>query len=167
VDTDDAIGYYIYFSETEDGELVLIDSILDPTINRYAHEPERGIAGCYAITAFDENRNESEFSDIVCVDNCPAYELPNTFTPNGDGSNELFVPIVNRFIESVDFIVYNRWGNKIFESRDPLINWDGTSFGGGEVAEGTYYYTCRIFEQRVAGNIEGSIELKGHINVIR
>ena len=166
-DTDDAEGYYIYFAETEGEELVLIDSILDPTVNRYMHEPSRGIAGCYAITAFDENRNESEYSNIICVDNCPAYELPNTFTPNGDGANELFVPIVNRFIETVDFTVYNKWGNKIFESTDPLIKWDGRSSGGKEVADGTYYYTCRIYEQRVTGSIEGNIELKGHINIIR
>ncbi len=166
-DTDDVIGYYIYFSDTDDEDLVLIDSILDHTINRYMHEPNRGIAGCYAISAFDENRNESIFSNLICVDNCPAYELPNTFTPNGDGTNELFVPIVNRFIDIVDFVVYNRWGNKIFESTDPLIEWDGRSFGGREVADGTYFYTCRIFEQRVTGSIEGNVELKGHINIIR
>ncbi len=166
-DTDDTDGYYIYFSEIESGDLVLIDSILDPTVNRYLHEPVRGIAGCYAITAFDENGNESEFSNVVCVDNCPAYELPNTFTPNGDGANELFVPVINRFIESVDFAVYNKWGNKIFEATDPLINWDGRSSNGTEVADGTYYYTCRIFEQRVTGSIEGNVELKGHINIIR
>ncbi|MFT6333726.1 MAG: gliding motility-associated-like protein [Halioglobus sp.] len=166
-DTDDAIGYNIYFSDTESGDLVLIDSILDPTINRYMHEPSRGIAGCYAITAFDNNKNESEFSNILCVDNCPAYELPNTFTPNGDGANELFVPIVNRFIDIVDFTIYNKWGNKIFETSDPLIKWDGRSSGGREVTDGTYYYTCRIFEQRVTGSIEGNVELKGHINIIR
>jgi len=166
-DTDDAEGYYIYFSDTEGADLMLIDSILDPTVNRYFHEPTRGIAGCYAITAFDGNGNESEFSNVICVDNCPAYELPNTFTPNGDGANELFVPVINRFIEAVDFNIYNKWGNKIFESTDPLIKWDGRSASGNEVADGTYYYTCRIFEQRVTGSIEGNVELKGHINIIR
>lgn len=164
--TDDVIGYNIYYSEIEGEELVKIDSILDPTINRYQHEPSRGISGCYAITSLDSNMNESEFSNVICIDNCPAYELPNTFTPNGDGSNDLFVPIVNRFIEFVDFQVYNQWGNKIFETTDPLIRWDATS-NGQEVSDGTYYYTCRIFEQRVSGNIEGNVQLKGHINVIR
>lgn len=167
IETDDVEGYYIYFNDIEGETLIRIDSIFDEMTNRYEHEPNRGISGCYAISAFDENRNESELSNIVCVDNCPAYELPNTFTPNGDGANEMFVPIVNRFIENVDFQVYNKWGNQVYVSTDPLIQWDGTTGNGKQLAEGTYYYTCRVIEQRVTGNVEGNILLKGHINIIR
>jgi len=166
-ETDDVIGYYIYFSDIKGNELIKIDSVLDDQVNRYEHTPVRGISGCYAVSAFDNNRNESILSNIVCVDNCPAYELPNTFTPNNDGANEFFVPTVNRFIEQVDFQVFNKWGNKVFETNNPLILWDGTSFNGRPLAEGTYYYRCKILEQRVSGNIESSQELKGHINIIR
>lgn len=164
---DDVIGYYIYFSDIMGEELIRIDSILDSEVFSYEHFPDRGIAGCYSVSAFDQNRNESEPSNLVCVDNCPAYELPNTFTPNSDGSNELFIPIVNRFIENVDFQVYNTWGNKVFETNDPLILWDGRTANGNELPDGTYYYTCRVFEQRITGNIEGNVQLKGHINIIR
>lgn len=166
-ETDDVLGYYIYFNDIEGQDLILIDSIFDESVNRYEHLPTRGISGCYAVSAFDFNRNESELSNIVCVDNCPDYKLPNTFTPNMDGSNELFVPIVNRFIETIDFQVYNQWGNLVFESTDPLILWNGTTENGKEVPDGTYYYTCRVIEQRVTGNIEGNVLLKGHINIIR
>lgn len=166
-ETDDVRGYYIYYSETQAQELVLIDSILDPTNNIYLHEPVRGISGCYAVSAFDQRGNESDLSNVVCVDNCPAYELPNTFTPNGDGANELFVPTVNRFIQAVDFQIFNKWGNLIYETDDPLILWDGTTSSGTAVADGTYYYVCRIFEQRVSGDIEVNAQLNGHINIIR
>lgn len=166
-ETDDVLGYYIYFNDIEGQTLVRIDSIFDESVNRYEHFPTRGISGCYAVSAFDMNGNESELSNIVCVDNCPAYQLPNTFTPNSDGANELFVPIVNRFIEAVDFQVYNKWGNQVFESNNPLILWDGTTNNGKEVPDGTYYYTCSIIEQRVTGNVEGNVLLKGHINIIR
>ena len=166
-ETDDVIGYYIYFNDIEGQTLVKIDSIFDETVNRYEHIPNRGISGCYAVSAFDMNRNESELSNIVCVDNCPEYQLPNTFTPNSDGANELFIPIVNRFIETIDFQVYNKWGNHVFESNDPLILWDGTTENGKELPDGTYYYTCSIVEQRVTGNVESNVLLKGHINIIR
>jgi len=166
-ETDDVAGYFIYYSDIEGGELVRIGEVEDPEDNRYEHEPIRGIAGCYAVSAYDFNGNESELSNIVCVDNCPAYELPNTFTPNGDGANELFVPTINRFIASIDIQIFNEWGNKVFETNDPLIKWDGKASNGRDVAEGTYYYTCIIFEQRVTGNIQADSELSGYINVIR
>ena len=165
--SNDVKGYYIYFNDLEGEELEKIDSILDETIDEYLHVPTRGISGCYAVSSFDMNGNESELSNIVCVDNCPEYQLPNTFTPNGDGSNELFVPIVNRFIQTVDFQVYNQWGNRVFVSTDPKIEWDGTTGNGKNVPDGTYYYTCRVIEQRVTGNVEGNVLLKGHINIIR
>lgn len=165
--TDDVAGYFVYYSEIEGGELIKIDDVQDPEENRYEHEPTRGIAGCYAVSAYDFNDNESEFSNVVCVDNCPAYELPNTFTPNGDGANELFVPTINRFIANVDIQIFNKWGNKVFETNDPLIRWDGKSMNGTDVVEGTYYYTCIVFEQRVTGNIQADSELSGYINVVR
>lgn len=166
-ETDDVFGYYIYFNDIEGQTLIRIDSIFDESVNRYEHSPTRGISGCYAVSAFDMNRNESELSNIVCVDNCPEYQLPNTFTPNSDGANELFVPIINRFIETVDFQVYNKWGNQVFESNDPLILWDGTTGNGKDLPDGTYFYTCSIIEQRVTGNVDGNVLLKGHINIIR
>jgi len=165
--TDDVLGYYIYFNDIEGQTLMRIDSIFDESVNRFEHLPTRGISGCYAVSAFDMNRNESELSNIVCVDNCPEYKLPNTFTPNSDGANELFVPVINRFIETVDFQVYNKWGNQVYASTDPLILWNGTTENGSDLPDGTYYYTCRIIEQRVTGNVEGNILLKGHINIIR
>ncbi len=46
------------------------------------------LAGCYAVSAIDSFENESAFSAKICVDNCIMYELPNVFTPNGDGIND-------------------------------------------------------------------------------
>ena len=167
LETNDVEGYYIYFSEIEGQALIKIDSIFNESTNTYEHTPERGISGCYAITAFDFLGNESELSNIVCVDNCPEYELPNTFTPNNDGANDLFVPRINRFISAVDFTVYNEWGNKVFSTNDPEINWSGVDFNNRELSEGTYYYTCSVLEQRVSGNIQSSEILKGYIHLIR
>ncbi len=166
-DTDDTEGYYIYFAPFEGESLVKVDSVDGADQREYEHMPPTGISGCYAVTAYDSNRNESELSNIVCVDNCPLYKLPNTFTPNGDGSNDLFTPIVNRFIEFVEFDVYNEWGNKVWSTSDDKLLWDGTDYGGVELPEGTYYYTCGVYERRVQGVSLSTELLRGHINILK
>ncbi len=163
---DDVAAYAIYYSPVEDGELTRVDFISNPNVFSIQHQPESGLAGCYAITALDALGNESELSNIICVDNCPNYSLPNAFTPNGDGQNDLFVPYPYCFIESVDFKVFNRWGQLVYETTDPDLNWDGTNLNGSMLPEGVYYYKCKIFEQRVSGTVEREDILSGFIQLV-
>ena len=164
---EDVAGYNIYYAPTEGADFELAGTINDPNLTNFEHSSEFGLAGCYAITAFDGNGNESEFSNIVCVDNCPNYNLPNTFTPNGDGFNEKFIPYPYCFIDRVDFKVFNRWGQLVFETNDPDINWDGTNLGGDALAEGVYYYSCQVYEKRVSGVVANPQLLSGWIELIR
>ncbi|HMP31850.1 MAG TPA: gliding motility-associated C-terminal domain-containing protein, partial [Saprospiraceae bacterium] len=122
-----------------------------------------GLQGCYTVTALDSLGNESLKSNRVCLDNCPLYELPNTFTPNGDGTNDIFVPSKNYFISRVEMKIYNLWGTLVYETLDPMINW-----GGMDSPEGTYYYTCKVFKRNLDGSeSETSSVLSGYINVLR
>ncbi len=163
----DLVGYQVFYAPMPDLPLELIDQVDDPGQLFYEHQPPNGLAGCYAITAVDTAGNVSPLSNTICVDNCPQYELPNAFTPNGDQQNEVFTPRVNCFIETIEFQVFNRWGELVFETSDPQINWDGTNFQGEQLAEGTYYYVCTIFENRVQGVVEGEETLRGFIQLIR
>jgi gliding motility-associated-like protein len=167
-ETDDVVSFRIYYSPVEGGELQLIGEDDDLTELVFIHAPSlRGIAGCYAVTALDTFLNESDFSPIVCVDNCPNYDLPNAFTPNGDGDNEVFEPYPFCFIESIEMNIFNRWGEMVYTTKDPQINWNGVNKRGKELPEGTYYYTCRVFEQRVAGTVPAAEVLSGYIDLIR
>ena len=166
-ETDDVVGYNIYYTPFEGADFALVASFDDSRVVTYEHNPDRGIAGCYAVTAVDTFLNESNLSNILCVDNCPLYNLPNTFTPNGDGQNDLFTPYPFCFVESVEFQVFNRWGQLVYTTRDPGLNWDGRNLKGQELAEGVYYYTCRVFEQRVAGITPAAGILSGYIELIR
>lgn len=167
--SDDLAKYNVYYADTEGGQFQKIATISNTadTILSHQNTTNRSVAGCYYVTALDSIGNESLRSNTICVDNCPYYLLPNAFTPNGDGDNEIFKPINLRFIAKVDFKVFNRWGQVVFETTDPLLNWDGKNLKGGVLAEGTYFYTCKVFEQRVGGATLSSKALNGYIELIR
>lgn len=166
-ETDDVVGYNIYYSPMQGGGFTLINSFDNSLITTDTHKPEFGIAGCYAITAVDTFNNESALSNIICIDNCPNYVLPNVFTPNGDGANDFFIPFPFRFVDRIELRVFNRWGNLVFETNDPAINWDGTDLSGNSLKEATYYYTCRVFESRLIGVQQQEEILSGYIELIR
>lgn len=166
-ETDDVVSYRIYYKPFETGDFALIGEISDSGDTTFFHKPERGLAGCYAVTALDTFLNESALSNIICTDNCPTYTLPNTFTPNGDDVNELFIPYPYCFIESVDITIFNRWGELVYKTTNPDINWDGNNLKGKPLPSGTYYYTCKVFEQRVNGTVPAPDILRGYIDLIR
>jgi gliding motility-associated-like protein len=173
-DTDDVVGYKVYYAEGPDAEFQLLESInflkdpvsWSPEDTTYFHNTLLGLAGCYAVTAVDSFDNESVRSNVVCVDNCPVYELPNVFTPNGDGQNDLFIPFPYRYVDRIEIQIFNRWGGLVFETNDPDINWDGTNLNGDLLNEGTYFYKCTVFERRLNGEIESPDLLQGYIELI-
>ena len=163
---EEVLSFNIYYKIGDSSEFTLLEYIDGPSNYTFDHNSVHGIAGCYAISAIDSIGNESELSHIICVHNCPVYGLPNVFTPNGDNINDHFGPFPYRFISSVKFRVLNRWGNTVFESNDPDINWDGRHFNGSELAEGTYYYTCEIYAIGAEGPYYFD-KLNGYIELIR
>jgi len=160
---DDVVSYNIYYSQTLDGKMILIHSNTGANDTTFTHYPTVSIAGCYNITAVDSFLNESPFGVKVCVDNCEYYKLPNIFTPNGDGKNDVFKPAPYKFVHHVDMKIFNRWGNLIFSTNNPDILWDGT-IDGKKVPDGVYYYVCDVYEYRLSGivprNLSGFVHIE-------
>ena len=149
---DDVISYNIYYSPLMDVEPVLIKNIQPAWKTSWEHYPSSTMAGCYHITAVDSFLNESPKSLKICIDNCSFYKLPNIFTPNDDGINDLFVPVESYFVEKVDMKIYNRWGMLVFSTDDPQIKWDGRNAENKRrVSSGVYYYVCDVYEKRLTG----------------
>jgi gliding motility-associated-like protein len=97
-------------------------------------------AGCYG---------DLRSGEVTVV--APPEELfiPEGFSPNGDGINDLFV--IRGILNYPDnaIVIYNRWGNKVFEASPYLNTWDGTSMfglrvGGNELPVGTYFYVLHL-----------------------
>ena len=110
------------------------------------------VAGCYAFSAKDSTGNISEITNEICFDNCPTYQLPNIFTPNGDGFNETFMPFPFKYVDKVDMKIYNRWGQVVFKTNTPFVNWDGKNIITNlPCASGIYYYSCVVTEKRLNG----------------
>ncbi len=84
----------------------------------------------YNIVAVDTNGCSS--TDTISIQVTPKYDLfvPNAFSPNSDGSNDVYEIFGNKKIwAEVEFKIFNRWGELIFESRDHEFKWDGTFKG--------------------------------------
>jgi gliding motility-associated-like protein len=72
----------------------------------------------------------------------PNIYVPNVFTPNGDGKNDK-VFVTGQWIEKMDFAIYDRWGEKVFEAKDMSEGWDG-NYNGHICQAGVYYYRLNI-----------------------
>lgn len=160
---DDVIAYKIYYVNKLNYTLDSIYRIEGAENTRYEHYPEESLGGCYAVAAIDSFQNESQASYVKCVDNCSYYSLPNVFSPNGDGVNDIFkAENPNNVIEKVDMKIFNRWGDLVFETTEANINWDGKVKNSNKiVSPGVYYYVCDVWEPRITGleirNIVGFI----------
>ena len=97
-----------------------------------------------------------------------SYTLPNVITPNGDGYNDVFEPIVKglSLITGAHTVIFNRWGNILYDTDNPLIQWDGKSRQTGlDCSPGTYFYVCDITYQGEMG--EEQLHLQGSITIVR
>ena len=162
--TDDVVAYHVWFTDVEGGTMSIISTISTSDDTSIIYSNLFSVAGCYAISAVDSFNNESALSNSVCVDNCPDYTLPNVFTPNGDNTNDQFVPFPYHYIKDIDIKIYDRWGTLVFETTDPEIHWTGRDMTTGKLCtDGVYYYTVIVNEIHLTGIVPR--EMKGFVHL--
>ncbi|PWJ59914.1 gliding motility-associated-like protein [Dyadobacter jejuensis] len=163
-------AYKIYYARYETDSPSLLTTVTTPPAplaTTYTHNGLKSYAGCYYVTALNGFGTESAPSNIVCKDNCPAFVLPNVFTPNGDGKNDVFQPMeCPAFVQSLEFRVFNRWGAQVFDTKDVNVNWNGTTNAGKELSAGQYYYEAKVFfeSSKVGGT---ATTIKGWVQLLR
>ena len=85
-------------------------------------------------------------------------DIPNFFTPNGDGVNDYF-EVDTPEGKTYEFIVFTRTGTRVHVSDSPRVFWDGRTAGGQEVHEGIYYYVIRLSDNKNLKGLSGFIYL--------
>lgn len=93
-------------------------------------------AGTYRATVTSAD-GCSAFDEVNLIDSCPPIvHIPNVFTPNGASPNDLYRPYLEGFV-AMEMRIYNRWGEKVFETQDLNGAWDGY-YQSKEAPEGVY-----------------------------
>ncbi len=104
--------------------------------------------GTYWVSAYIEDYKIT-VTDTITVNykdcNKPIW-IPNSFTPNGDGLNDIFKPVTLAELENYTMLIFNRWGQQIFESKDINKGWDG-KYKGKLVEFGVYTYKIEATEK--------------------
>src|SRR5690606_15555371 len=129
--------------EKAEGPHEYVDDIMEETASLGKY--------CYLVIAVEGNVDpefaafigpSSSRSNYACADMEPLFYIPNAFSPNG--VNKFFRP-EGQFINFsfYEMVIFNRWGEKLFETRDFFEGWDGT-VDGEDAQDGTYVYSIRF-----------------------
>lgn len=119
-------------------------SFLWVPVNQQGAEATDLAKGDYTVHITDANGCQASL-DVFVGELIPRVDIPNAFSPNGDGENDSFAPLTNCFLSDYRFQIFNRWGNPIFFTNDQNVSWDGT-VKGEPAPDGRYSYklTYRI-----------------------
>lgn len=124
--------------------------IASPTVSTWYHVTITDSLGC-SITD----------SVLISVkEKCGDIYVPTAFSPNGDGWNDV-LQVMGNCIQQMTFDIYDRWGNKVFESTDPKIGWDGT-YKGQPMNTGTYVFILTAIDYN-----NNTTTKKGNITLVR
>jgi len=107
----------------------------------------------------DVNGCVDNTSSVIIVEGTSTLIIPNIFTPNGDGSNDVF-NLSGTNITEIKGTIMNRWGQVVFNINTVEGGWDGRTMAGIECSEGVYYYLIHALgADGVEYNYQGPIEL--------
>ncbi len=108
-------------------------------------------SGIYFVEVFLGNCSARD-TVVIDYEDCEVVlVLPNIFTPNDDGFNDMFVPIESKGVASLEAFIFNRWGQELYSTQLLNIEWNGESKSGGSSPDGTYYYLVKYRDKK--GNL--------------
>jgi gliding motility-associated-like protein len=135
---------------------------MNPAVDFPSSEP-----GTYQVCLIAESAEGC--TDTICqyvvIDDEFLIYVPNAFTPDGDGVNDIFAPVLNGY-DPFDYqlLIFDRWGEVIFESSHPQVGWDGTVKGNAKLGKSEVY----VWKINVRDNVNGEKkEYVGHVTLLK
>lgn len=126
----------------------------DPLVTPYSRETR------YSLTVTYNGQCVATTGLTILVEDTLPVFIPNSFSPNGDGNNEEF-KVFGKGIKFIDLKIFNRWGEKVFETNNQLEGWDGTFEGEMQTASVFSYWV------KITYLDDKKIERKGSVTLIR
>ena len=120
--------------------------------NPYHYAP----IGTHSVVVSDGTNCSVRLSGIDITDELGCVDVPNSFTPNADGMNDTWNLDFSLY-NSVSVQVFSKWGQLVFESNNPIVQWDG-QYNGNDLPAGTYYYVLKLDE---------SVDQNGPLTIVR
>lgn len=116
--------------------------------------------GLYWLDVVDADACKGRDTVVVNPKDCiNGFYAPSAFTPNADGRNDKFGPLLLGLVKKYRFAVYNRWGQTVFQTTDPQKGWDGTVAGTPQKS-GVFVWTCSYqFENEPEKREKGTVTL--------
>lgn len=115
----------------------------------------------YILTGYNSKKCFSKDTiNVIVIEDCGEMYVPNAFTPNNDGANDVLY-VRGRCLQSLTFMVFNRWGEKVFETTDQSQGWDGTYKGE---PMNTAVFVFRLEGKTYDGK---AYTMKGNVTLIR
>jgi len=118
--------------------------------------------GTYWLQVTDDNNCEGKDTVVVVSKDClKGFYIPSAFTPNNDGVNDIFRPLLFGNVKKYQFTIYNRWSEKVFQTAEPGKGWDGI-YSGRQQDTNIFLWICSYQLEGEAQKIE-----KGTVLLIR
>jgi gliding motility-associated-like protein len=162
-----SLNAYTYVWDFGDGTT----SLSTNPIHEFDDVPNDYVVTLYAYN--EEGCYDSVFLTVTIYEDLIFY-VPNSFTPNGDGTNDIFLPIITSGVDlkGYELSIFNRWGEEVFKTNDITQGWDGfvpdlgTLIGinpDNKAQDGTYVWKITLN----ALQNEGATVYTGHVNLLR
>ena len=134
--------------------------------NQFEESHTYDIPGFYPVVLIVTNADGCSDTAVVdiTVHDYHTFYVPNAFTPNDNGLNDVFGPVyTNILTEGFEMLIFDRWGNLVYKTNDPAAGWNGRWKNTGEDAQQDVY----VFKIKYTDNLFKTYEMLGHVSLIR